>query len=44
MSNDGAPVTALASLTYEQAMSEAAELAKEDYRVVKDKWNSWQVG
>lgn len=44
MCNDGAPVTALASLTYEQAMSEAAELAKEDYRVVKDKWNSWQVG
>ena len=43
MANNGGPITALASLTYEQAMSEAAELAKEDYEVVKEKWDTWKV-
>ena len=43
MCNDGAPVTALQGLTFEQAMKKASELAKEDYTEVRDKWNSWRV-
>ena len=44
MCNQGAPVTAIQTCgNLEQALEKAAELAKEDYQIVRDKWNTWQV-